>query len=137
MLCIKIKSTNGCSSHLQLNYDAKVECKRITIPTFSSSSYGSITFSFAPKLVLFFYYITDTSQYSGDSITIDNGNGFMGVDMTKLTTSDKKCRFCYCDVQYAKKSSDGKTLYFKSYYNDSSTWNNYFRSGNPIFYIAL
>lgn len=60
----------------------------------------------------------------------------MGVDMSKLTTSDTKCRFCYCDVQYAKKSSDGKTLYFKRYFDDSSGGFNKFRSGKDIFYIA-
>ena len=117
--------------------------------TAGSSNPNSLTFSFAPKLILLFACEGDGSWYGFDSGAGDSGvtpyKYYILCD--KLTTSYQKTGFPGYDYDraanlshaYAKKSSDGKTI---SWYN-AGTKNSYAavaqlnNSGYQYYYIAI
>lgn len=108
--------------------------------TYGSSDPNSLTFSFAPKIVMFVACVT-TASNGNRTISyqlVDDAAGNIVMLPNELTTSykiylgftsassDSKC--------YGKKSSDGKTIYWYDTNNASSQLNN---SGITYYFFAI
>ena len=80
---------------------------------YGASYPNSLTFNFAPKIVIWTNYFIDASRgYSPHG-------GFYQINCATLTTSYTKNQGPYQDTEYntyAKKSSDGKTIYWYAVY---------------------
>ena len=91
----------------------------------SATSPASITFNFAPSLVMFcsYYYEHDGDKNYLDMITQNARDNYTHIDMSLLTTDYQKglAPVSYNDYSngYAKKSSDGKTLYWYNTLNSN------------------
>ena len=143
----------GINSLLRLYYDAingvKFQFKYYTGNGTSrqSSNPASLTFDFAPTVILFVGYTDnkDGSRFQ-DAIKFSTYMGsaaYPGADMTKLTTS-----YLYCDMMTAsmnsssvkimvKKSSDGKTIYWYANTNTDSGNVTLNYSGYTYYFLAI
>lgn len=111
--------------------------------TFGASNLNTLTFDFAPKLVIFTVKRATTSnsttypnEYSYITLTDDYDSPI--IDMSALTSDayayNYAPRMDSNNKSYAKKSADGKTLYW---YNNNSAARQCNSAGSEYFYVAI
>lgn len=96
-----------------------------------------MAFNFAPTVVVCIGY-RDSSSFHDNPARYSNDMSYAGVDMRVLTTSYQQLSVMKASSSprvQAKKSSDGKTLYWKS--TDSSSWDALNNSSNVYLFLGI